>query len=279
MSAPSTGSLTETLSKLGRPIVIVSHRRSGTHLTLDTLRLNFPETRGWKWPTRPQRDLYTVVEHLTQGNEPIDRLLRRAGRAQRPLFKAHSDPGLPALQQSHPELHAWLYQHADWVYVYRDVRRVMCSLHLYMRRFSPDALKPLAEFIRQEDHGRNRITAWRQHVEGWLDAPDARVIPIAFESLINDRVHTIRRLGNHLRLQPMPDEPRLPAKLRSRFHSRVQRVLTVRPQATTTVGRSDGLQPVDWRQELTPDDLAWIDQQIGPLPQRLEQLQSPSVNV
>ena len=44
-----------------RPIVVASHPRCGTHLLIDTLRLNCPETRGWKFPgerrLRPARSI------------------------------------------------------------------------------------------------------------------------------------------------------------------------------------------------------------------------------
>src|SRR4051794_28399866 len=48
-----------------RPIVVVSHPRSGTHLMMDALRLNFRECRAWKRPGEPLERLYLNLDSLT----------------------------------------------------------------------------------------------------------------------------------------------------------------------------------------------------------------------
>ena len=46
-----TRELLRRLDRLGvRPVVVASHPRSGTHLCIDTLRLNAPACASWKWP-------------------------------------------------------------------------------------------------------------------------------------------------------------------------------------------------------------------------------------
>ena len=46
------------------PVVVASHRRSGTHLMIDVIRRHFQPCRGWKWPGEPFDRLFVDVDWL-----------------------------------------------------------------------------------------------------------------------------------------------------------------------------------------------------------------------
>ncbi len=85
----------EYLSKsVGAPILIISHPRSGTHLTIDSLRRQFEECKSYKYPFETQSHLYLPIEGFL---EKIDRkrlterkALKIIQRPQRPIIKMHT---------------------------------------------------------------------------------------------------------------------------------------------------------------------------------------------
>jgi hypothetical protein len=74
-----------------RPIIVASHPRSGTHLLIDCLRLNFAECHSWKYPLERINRLYLSWASLC-GEAPhlTDRASARTlARVARPLVKTH----------------------------------------------------------------------------------------------------------------------------------------------------------------------------------------------
>ena len=84
----------DALEDIGRRVVLATHRRSGTHLTLDLLRRHFPPCRARKWPLEGLDSLYLNLERLIDPRQRISeqRALDILGRAPRPIVKTH---GLP----------------------------------------------------------------------------------------------------------------------------------------------------------------------------------------
>src|SRR3954451_10415909 len=126
-----------------RPIVVASHPRSGTHLLIDSLRLNFRECRSWKRLGENLHRLYLNLDEL-DGLEP-DEAVELASRCKQPVLKTHAlgDFSAACLKPGpcpcDPELVAWLRANAaSFLYVYRDPREVMKSLHAFVRASPAD---------------------------------------------------------------------------------------------------------------------------------------------
>jgi hypothetical protein len=168
-------------------IVVASHRRSGTHLTIDLLRRQLLACQSWKWPGERLNRLYLNLETLTNGGHGreittsvADRILTRAAC---PVIKTHQLPPLLSQNIRRTPRIEQVIANSSTVYLIRDGRAALCSLHLYMSRFDPKAREPLASFIRQEDeYGRSRVRQWRDHVEQWLNQP--QILTVFFESLL-----------------------------------------------------------------------------------------------
>ena len=149
-----------------RPIVIFSHPRSGTHLTLDFFRRQFEECRTWKRRGEKMNRLYLSLEAVgstwragRMSREQASSLLRRV---KRPLIKTHWAFGAggvaPDQERGSPptDFADWLRRVASWVYVIRDGRSVMCSYQLFRACFDPSARWPISQFIRQAPGGVSR---------------------------------------------------------------------------------------------------------------------------
>jgi hypothetical protein len=53
------------LDGLGPPLVVATHMRSGTHLTMDFVRRQFLSFRSWKWPVEANDMLYLALDVLS----------------------------------------------------------------------------------------------------------------------------------------------------------------------------------------------------------------------
>lgn len=88
---------------IGKPIIVASHPRSGTHLTMDLLRKQFPVCATYKFPTQSLDQLYLALEALSAPpRESISeaRALKILKKSQRPIIKTHACPTFSHLEQS-----------------------------------------------------------------------------------------------------------------------------------------------------------------------------------
>ena len=113
-------------------VVVFSHRRSGTHLTMDTIRNNFSDfveppinIDALRFPDRRRR----VREQLS---------LRRG--SSRLIMKSHAPSELDRhfVCEQARDIASRAIRGSKLIYVYRDGRDVMASLYHYIRKVRPD---------------------------------------------------------------------------------------------------------------------------------------------
>lgn len=78
------------MEQIGRPIIVATHRRSGTHLTMDTLRRNFPACWPRMLPLENLHNSYLSLDRFETGHfRPISEqeALRILTKAERPTIK------------------------------------------------------------------------------------------------------------------------------------------------------------------------------------------------
>ena len=260
-----------------RPIIVASHRRSGTHLTIDFLRRQFVECRSWKLPGERLDRLYVNIDRIAAPAYAL-RILRRVPR---PIMKTHSRSGFEPWcreREQDPELRPWaefLARHARCCYLVRDGRAVMCSLHRYRGDFDPDARVPISRFMRQPDEetGVSRPKAWAMHVAACMNDPGIVILP--FERMVREPRAQMDVLAERLGLTPRRVEPPLPKRAANRLALRWARLTAVRPQ-TTAVGSS--LQRIrhvqKWTDAFSEEDRAFFHQEAGDMLIRLGYVQS-----
>jgi hypothetical protein len=258
--------LRKELDRIGcRPIVVASHPRSGTHLCIDTLRLNFRQCASWKLCGEPADRLYLDLDRLCDPGapDPTNLILKVLRRAERPLIKTHKLPNCPARGVTprfgagvEAELAAWLRESATYIYLYRDGREVLCSLHRFMRGYAADAEVPLSQFIRQRPGGIGRVREWAEHVRRWVDDPT--VYCVAMEELLYCPERALPGLAEKLGLDWKGGSGRQPAKCGSGFIDRLRRRLAFRPQSTAIAPDPRFHRAACWRHAFTHSDRAFF---------------------
>lgn len=251
--------------EIGKPVVVASHPRSGTHLTLDLIRRQFSETKSTLRFFETVHHQYLTLDHLAPSSTPhIEEKEARAilARPQRPLIKTHCLPGYRELGAEHQGFVRELLADADLLYLVRDGRDVICSAHLWMSISDPRARCPLNEFIRQEEDGRSRVKLWADHVRTWLAQPNVHVF--RYEDIIKQPTQTLDRLAQVLKLKPLWIEPLLPRPRRyqGRWADYLGRLLR-RTESTTIIARPRGQKPQKWRQAFTREDREFFHQEAG----------------
>lgn len=263
---------------VGRRLILATHRRSGTHLTIDLLRKQFAEFQSRKRLGEPLHRLYFTLEllnsrgltgrRLRTGALSEQQALAIMRRPARPIVKTHALPGFDAWRPQFAAFVDEMLREADIYYIHRDGRDVLASLHTYMQFFHPEARCPLGQFIRQEIDGVNHVQAWADHVRAWIDQPAVRVL--RFEDIVQDTAAVLKRIGSELGLKPRMVEPLLPRRLRNIWESRLLRFVSTCPEPSTIL--SDGYNrrtKVDWRTALSRDDRAFVHEQAGDVLVRL----------
>jgi hypothetical protein len=257
---------------MSRAVIIASHRRSGTHLMLDSLRANARDVQQRTMtldriePSHPK--------HLPLAE--FDRRLR--SKRHTVLVKTHGLPDQRAWQTSEAAAYATeLVAAAPVILVHRDGRDVLVSLYHYLATFSPSvAEKSIAQFIRArrsspDASARTLPAYWQYHVLSWLDAGPRAVagfdeLTTAFEPTIRD---VADRVGLRLRRTITP----VTLGSRPRPAERVRRVLR-RSVGVSVPRRSTAIRPRSgvsgrWRDEFAAADAALFHAEAGEALRRL----------
>ena len=249
-----------SLDDVGTPIIVASHRRSGTHLTLDLLRRNFPACRPRMLPLENPHHAYFNIDRF----EPTTTMpctqpeaLRLLSKARRPSVKTHAEPGFADIPPEHAPFVRSLVDRSKILYVHRDGKKVMCSMWTWRRVFDPAARVPFAEFIRQTDErGRSRPRVWAEHVAAWRAMEG--VLAIDFDRIIRDTRALLGEIGAFIGEKPEIADPPLPRSNTTRWQSAIARLTG---NLTSTNQHAAGDRPPRPEDVFTDDDLAFFDRE------------------
>ena len=242
-----------------RPVAVISHERSGTHLCMDSLRRFFRETDRRQLPFQSTHKLYwDLHERLKEPLPSLDRALR--GFSGRPLLKLHFESDLSAVaNRGFRNAYRELLARSDRVYVVRDARDVLVSYFHFRVRFDHGATD-FSRYLRSPIRFGMRTVAryWADHVDGWLTDPAIHCV--RFESMRSCYVEAVTELGNALGLtrnlraiRPLrPDRLRLLRAAKRALG--IQRSSAILPGAGRT-----GV----WQHYFSERDKAWFKQEAG----------------
>ena len=197
-----------------KPVLVATHPRSGTHLTIDLLRKQFVECQSWLWFGETLHHLYLDLDHLARDCSPcksIEKAKCLLRRADRPIVKTHSLPSLDRFRGARRDFAEMVINAADIIYVVRDGRDVMCSAHVWMKEYHPETRCSLSAFIRQKEHGISRVKQWKNHMRAWMNQDSVHLI--RFEDILSRPRAEIERLADALGLDPQLEQPYLPRKI------------------------------------------------------------------
>ena len=256
---------------MNRVIVVASHRRSGTHLTLDSLRTN----------ARDIHPAFMTLERLEPSHpkhlsvQEFDRRLRsRSGTV---LVKTHALPEAGGWQSREAgQFAAQLLAGSPTIYVHRDGRDVLVSLYHFVRSYSPDvAGQSFAEFLRgahsaPDAVGLSRAAYWQHHVLAWLDR--GPTVTVSYEGMLADFAASVTAIADRLALDLRPTLSPVDLGARPGLAHAVMRPLLRRlglggRQSTAIRPRSGG--SGGWRAAFQAADLAWFEAEASEAMRRL----------
>ena len=248
------------------PIVIASHPRSGTHLTIDLLRWQFKECNSWKLPLERNDRLYCNIDELNGDAQILknERAIALLNRITYPIIKTHSWPNLKkGFFKSHkglymPEWQSYLSKRAKFIYVWRDIKPVLCSYYLFcIGAGMVNSSVTISEFIKQPDNeGRSRVKRWKDHKDEWN--AKANILCISYEEIVNDQKVTILKLQEFLNLPAMMKTPYLPRMFSSIWDSRKTRLFGIKPASTAIINQKK----LSWKSVFNEDDLFFINEEL-----------------
>jgi hypothetical protein len=180
-------------------ITIISHRRSGTHLTIDLIRNNFS---NFSMP-------YVSFDELSKRKKiDFEKYRIRSQKSQR-IYKSHSDK----FYKEHytKDYIADFFEHilseSKIIYVCRNLFDVQHSLYFHYKKFFPKEINNLTlyEFSQMKNsyHSHSKIENdkryfyWYEHIMGWQEF-NAEVLFLSYDSILNNYENTICRIADFL---------------------------------------------------------------------------------
>ena len=261
-----------SFEKLGKPIVVASHRRSGTHLTIDLLRKQFEECKSTKKFGERLNRLYLTLNDVGPDHKQYvspKEALRILSKSERPIVKTHQLPSFEGTSFIKELVH-WLNEEADFLYLVRDGRRVMTSLHLYEQSFNENARVDFSEFIRLpsiDDQAYNNVKWWAYHVESWMQQSNVKVLK--YEDIVKEMHQILEILGEYLKMKPLYHTPLLPQRVKNIWQGRWNRLLKTVPESTAIIGYYKGQKTPKWQEAFQGDDYHFFLKEAGEVMHRL----------
>lgn len=257
---------------LSKTIVIATHRRSGTHWTIDALRNNSPDIC----------DSFLTLERIEAGHDapiPLDdfrmQLESMDGRA---LVKVHDLPTATYWKgEAERQFACAVLENSPIIYVHRDGRDVMASLYHYMQSFDETVKgQSFSAFLRGEAAldgvatGLSRPAYWARHIQAWLARPNA--LAVSYGALESDYEAALRQMAAFLevRLNRALRPIHLPgAQSRPTYLERVKWKLGIRPKKLSSAVQPRHGKSGDWRVHFSERDLAFFMFEAGEMMEQL----------
>jgi hypothetical protein len=250
------------------PIIVATHPRSGTHLVIDLLRKQFKDCQSWKYLGETKNNLYLDIDPLLfssriRKSEKAKQIFARQilQRAKRPVIKTHC---LKTHIDKHSDWAKYLTQRSDIIYIVRDGRSVLCSLHRFVSGYDKKANCCFSEFIRQEQNGMSRCKKWANHVLKWIEIENVSIFQ--FEKVIKKTAPILDSIEKNLGLTRTHTYPLLPKSIQSRQESIWLSLTQTMPESTTHMNFSKDQPAVGKHWDVfSKDDYRFFYEETGDL--------------
>ncbi|MDE2857455.1 MAG: sulfotransferase domain-containing protein [Chloroflexota bacterium] len=249
-----------------KTIVVATHRRSGTHWTIDALRNNSPDVS----------ETFLTLERASSHHDspiPLSEFRRQLKTLDgRVLVKVHDLPAATFWKRDEERAFALsVLRESPVIYVHRDGRDVMVSLYYYMQSFDEEVKKQsFSDFIRSEsrldgfDSGMSRPAYWAHHARVWLQQPN--VLLVSYAGLENCYETSVREMAaflgisarRSLRAIDLPGKTSKPSLV-----GRALWKLGLRQQRLSSAVQPRRGSSGDWRNHFDDDDLAFFMAEAG----------------
>lgn len=254
-----------------KTIIIASHRRSGTHLTIDAIYNNFASL--YQNATNDFVTLDHLSSHVQRKSLTLQQVRDRVSRDPC-LLKTHTHGNWRNFFIGSEELTAFvseLFEKSKIIYVHRDGRDVLTSLYHYQQVFDESIRRlSFSDYIRMPnsfDHGTyegemNRVQYWAFHIESWLNKKGC--LMISFDDLHSSYVATLRRIAEFIE-EPLNNDM---LDVRLQASSTPAPSELTRKTSYTTVNFRKGTSG-DWKKHFSGVDVDFFDAIAGETNRRL----------
>ena len=180
-------------------IYIHSHRRSGTHLLIDTISAWFDVTPGFC-------HLPPTDDTPLQGGTPAA-FDTRLAKSQEPFYGFKLNEKQIWASQQHLADNRLLYEKNPHIYIVRNPFFVLRSLYIFdvmggEEKFKIDQNLSFSDYLlgismHEANVNRlNRIEYWKQHVLNWTSRSD--VLIIDYDDLLQSKISTVETISQHV---------------------------------------------------------------------------------
>ena len=219
------------------PISIISFPRSGTHLAIDLIRLNFPTSIINKKFFQSNDHVYLNLERTTSNSRPLttDQALKRLQLCENPLIKTHYDAHFETTWHDSetgavdPKLKQ-LIQSCPKIYIYRKTYKVLISYYNLLATIDKDIMD-FETFIKDT----NILDKYIQHLTGWISAEN--VLTFSYSTLVDQPEFFLDSIQNNVNIKR--GVFRKPPHLKSIRQSRFQRIFAISPKSTAIVTQTN----------------------------------------
>nr|WP_277816490.1 sulfotransferase domain-containing protein [Mariprofundus sp. KV] len=236
---------------MNRPVIVASHPRSGTHLTMDLLRRQFSACEVNKRLFSFRDTPYINLDEFLSKNTKVDsREVKWFNRAKIPIIKTHRLPSfdepfqyLNPIPESRAELSKYLEQHAFKIFVHRNIKSTMVSLYYFVPE--SDRGGSIHEFIRQVRGKRqlSRIGFWAYQMARWLERDD--VLSLDYDELLKSPERFLPSIGSFINQRPLLRMPLLPEAPKSLLSRRGAMFFSRKPTSTAIMSYESRRYTVD----------------------------------
>ena len=253
-------------------IIVATHRRSGTHWTIDALRNNSPDIS----------ETFMTLERISIHHDsplPLEEFSQQlAAQEKRVLVKVHDLPSAGYFGGDEESEYARnIMRSSPVVYVHRDGRDVMVSLYHYMRSFSEVVREQsFSQFLRSNSDldgvktTMSRPAYWAHHAQTWLGNPN--LLSVSYTDLESDYDNVLRKTADFLQVRlhrslktiDLPGVSARPSML-----GRVMWKLGVRQQRLSSAVQPRRGSSGDWRSYFDMNDLSFFWAEAGQIMQEL----------
>lgn len=260
-----------------KKIIVASHRRSGTHLTIDAIANNFRT-----YSKTPSISSVTL-DHLSAINQweltPVE--LKSRIENVPSILKTHSHGIVHDFFIGDMNLKGFIQQifdEAKIIYVHRDGRDVMVSLYHYERNFNQVAKEQsFTEYLRASNsfdvptyqNEMDRVEYWRFHINSWIKKEN--ILVVSYDDLQNEYAASLQKIAAFIE-EPLEQDIRdVRRRANGNYYiSKIKRRLLKQAGNVrySSVGFRKGVSG-DWKEHFSEEDLSFFAEKGGELNRRL----------
>lgn len=187
-------------------VIVISHQRSGTHLTIDSIINNFNHFY----------DEHVNIDHLCSdkfSNEHKEAVKSKINTGNR-VIKSHFLPDVQSYcgQSDNNEFIQEVFNQSKKIYILRNGLDVSISFYHYLKRFRKEVENmSFREFLNYDgwpsvSKGRDKLTFWAYHIDQWEKSLySSNMLFLKYEDWISHYYSTIQKVADYLDLPANKD--------------------------------------------------------------------------